>query len=171
VVHVPGPVTASADFDGFCRTEYPRLVGAMSLYLRDPQEAEDVAQEALVRACRRWRRVSRLDSPGGWTYRCAVNLARSSMRRRLVRRRVEPRLVERDHGADDAEASALRMLVHDLPDTQRAVVVARFFLRLTVAETADVLGLSEDSVRGHAKRALQSLRTAYDLSPHTRSPR
>lgn len=165
------PVAAGTDFDGFCRAEYPRLVGALSLYLRDPQEAEDVAQEALVRACRRWRTVSRLDSPGGWTYRCAVNLARSAMRRRLVRRRAAPRLVDPAPAADDAEGSALRLLVHDLPDAQRAVVVARYYLRLTVAETAEVLGLSEDSVRGHAKRALQALRAAYDLSPSTRSPR
>lgn len=171
MVHVPGPVTASADFDGFCRTEYPRLVGAMSLYLRDPQEAEDVAQEALVRACRRWRSVSRLDSPGGWTYRCAVNLARSAMRRRLVRRRAAPRLVDPAPVADDAEAGALRLLVHDLPPAQRAVVVARYFLQLTVAETAEVLDLSDDAVRSHTKRALQALRVAYDLSPSTRSPR
>lgn len=168
---MPGPVAAGTDFDGFCRAEYPRLVGALSLYLRDPQEAEDVAQEALVRACRRWRTVSRLESPGGWTYRCAVNLARSAMRRRLVRRRAAPRLVDPAPAADDAEGAALRLLVHDLPDAQRAVVVARYYLRLTVAETAEVLGLSQDSVRGHAKRALRSLRTAYDLSPSTRSPR
>lgn len=62
----------------FCAAAWPRLVAAMSHYCGDVHVAEELVQEALVRACRRWAHVSKLSSPEGWTYRVAVNLANSA---------------------------------------------------------------------------------------------
>jgi DNA-directed RNA polymerase specialized sigma24 family protein len=72
--------------DAFCRREYRRLVGALSLYCGDPSVAEEVAQEALYRACRRWSQVSQIQAPGAWVHRVAINIANSAYRRRLVLR-------------------------------------------------------------------------------------
>jgi DNA-directed RNA polymerase specialized sigma24 family protein len=43
--------------------------------------AEELAQETMVRVARDWEKVSRLDAPGAWAYRVAMNLARSHFRR------------------------------------------------------------------------------------------
>ena len=81
-----------ADAVAFCAEEFPRLAGALSLYLGDRAIAEELAQEALLKACRRWERVSQLESPGGWTWRVARNLAKSHLRRRRAERRARARL-------------------------------------------------------------------------------
>jgi DNA-directed RNA polymerase specialized sigma24 family protein len=41
-------VDKDADLAAFCRAEWPRLVGSMSLYLGRRDQAEDLAQEALI---------------------------------------------------------------------------------------------------------------------------
>ncbi len=74
--------------EGFCRYEYPRLVGLLSLYCGDRSVAEDLAQATLARVWQHWDRVARLDAPGLWSRRVALNLANSWHRRqRLSRRR------------------------------------------------------------------------------------
>lgn len=57
----------------FCRREHPRLVGAVTLYLGDRDVAEDIAQEALARACAAWGRVRRMRAPGAWVHRVAAS--------------------------------------------------------------------------------------------------
>jgi RNA polymerase sigma factor (sigma-70 family) len=74
---------------------------------------------------------------------------------------VQPELPDRPAG-DAAERSVDRAemvwAVRSLPDRQREVVVLRFFLDLSVAETARLLGASEGTVKSHTDRALKSLR-------------
>lgn len=60
--------------------------------------------------------------------------------------------------ADAGEALAVRRAVSRLPRTQRTVLVARFYLGWSVAETAEWLELSHDAVSAHASRALKQLR-------------
>lgn len=115
--------TAPADLTAFCEREYPRLVGALDLYCGDRAVAEEVAQEALLRACRDWPKVSAMGSPGGWTHRVAVNLATSHFRRRQAERRATDRLAARpeleDGAADPADVLAVRAAIARLPDTSR----------------------------------------------------
>ncbi|WP_052668323.1 sigma factor [Nitriliruptor alkaliphilus] len=54
-------------FHAFCVEAHPRLVAALGHVVGDHAVAEELAQEALVRAHQRWRRVSQLESPLGWT--------------------------------------------------------------------------------------------------------
>ena len=65
-------------FEAFCRREYPRLVGVLSLYCGDAGVAEELAQEALVRVYESWRRMHTMASPGAWVHRVAINLASST---------------------------------------------------------------------------------------------
>ncbi|MBW3665176.1 MAG: SigE family RNA polymerase sigma factor [Actinobacteria bacterium] len=113
----------------FCAAEYPRLVGGLALYVGDVHVAEEFAQEALLRACRRWEYVSGLESPGGWTWRVALNLANSAFRRRGAERRAQARrpadaTIHID--ADPAEATAVRRAVAALPQRQRTALVLRY---------------------------------------------
>lgn len=50
--------------------------------------AEDLAQDALLKACGRWSKVSTMTVPGAWLHRVAINLANSYFRRRKAERHV-----------------------------------------------------------------------------------
>lgn len=70
---------------------------------------------------------------------------------------------------DATDAIALRDAVRMLAARQRAVIVARFYLGLDVAETASVLGCREGTVKAHTFKALANLRSAglIDASEET----
>lgn len=108
-----------------------------------------------------------MGSPEGWTYRVAVNLARSR-RRRLAARRDREEWVAR-HGAaltDDppvADALVVRAALQRLPLRQRTALVLRFFDDLPVAETAEVMGCAAGTVKWLTHRALAALRADPDL--------
>lgn len=152
--------------EAFCQRTYPKLVGALDLYLGDVHVAEELAQEALVRAAKRWSRVRDLDSPGGWAYRVAMNLAKSWFRRRRAEARAYARVgvtdEEPDLAADVSDRSTVRAAVGSLPETQRAAVVCRYYLGMSGPEAAEALGISPDAVRARTKRAIATLREALD---------
>lgn len=155
------------ELSAFCRREYPRLVGALSLYCGDAYVAEELAQEVIVRVVSDWGKVRRLAAPGAWAHRVAINLANSHFRRRLAERRAKQRLYARAalavHQPDTSTAVAVRQTVASLPQRQRAVIVLRFFADLSVREVADVLGCPDGTVKSLTSKALASLRTT-DLS-------
>jgi RNA polymerase sigma-70 factor (ECF subfamily) len=148
------------DPSSFCEQVRPRLVGSLTLYLGDRGVAEEIAQEALARAWERWATVGQMDHPEAWTFRTGMNLAGSWFRRRAAERRANRRVAaERaDDGPDAAMAEAVRSAVSGLPDRQRASVVARYFLGLSVAETAALLGCAQGTVKAATHQALANLR-------------
>ena len=157
------------DLTSFCVHEYPRLVGALSLYTGDANVAEEIAQETVVRIVERWSTVRTLDAPGAWAHRVAINLANSAFRRRQASRRAQARLAARPttgaYEPDTAEALAVRAAVARLPARERAVLVLRFFSDLPVGEVADLLRMPEGTVKTTTARALARLRDAdFDLS-------
>ncbi len=154
------------DDDGpedLCDRIRTRLVGALTLTTGDRGVAEELAQEALVRAWQRWPEVRCMDSPEAWTFRVAFNLAGSWRRRRAAERRANRRagpdpLLHDD--PDGAAATAVRRAVAGLPDRQRAVIVCRFYLGHDVAGTAALLGCAEGTVKATTAHALANLRRA-----------
>lgn len=152
------PPSASA----FCAREWPRLVGALGLYTGDVGLAEELAQEALVRACRDWERVSRMDAPGAWVHRVGLNLAKSQFRRWRAARRAHARLAagepDRAWDPDAAEALTLQAAVAGLAPRRRAAVVLCFYLGYSTSETAEALGVAPATVRSLLHRALADLR-------------
>lgn len=151
----------------FCRDAYPRLVRALDLYCDDRHLAEELAQEALLRACRRWGHVSELESPVGWCFRVGVNLAKSRFRRRRAERRATDHLdTQIRTGSPEGQvgtALVVRQALDELTDQQRDAVVLRYFLDLDMYETADLLGSTPGAVRGLCHRALQTLRGRLDI--------
>jgi RNA polymerase sigma factor (sigma-70 family) len=148
----------------FCHAEHRRLVGALSLYCRDRNVAEEIAQDAIVRVIANWGRVRQLDSPSAWAHRVAINLANSHLRRRLAERRATRRLSSRataiENDPDTPTAMAVRAAVAGLAKPERAVVVLRFFADFSVREVSELLGYPEGTVKTLTARALTSLRNA-----------
>jgi RNA polymerase sigma factor (sigma-70 family) len=159
-------VDAPAELTAFVRREHPRLVRAADLLLDDRAVAEEVAQEALLRAASRWEHVSGLAAPGGWVHRVAINLATSQLRRRRAERRARERLAGREDPpspGDPDTAMAVRESLRALPERQRRVLVLRHVLGWTAVEIADLDGGSADAVRQQLRRARGALRDALGI--------
>ena len=146
-------------FERFFRDEYPRLVPMLHALTGDRQRAEDLAQEALAKAQQDWTRVGRLDRPGAWVRRVALN-ASSNVRRRRGREAAALRRVGSLSEARDVPADAdpeLWRLVRQLPEQQRWAVALHYVEDRPVAEVAAVLGCSEGTVKTHLSRARMTL--------------
>lgn len=153
----------------FCEREYPQLVGTLTLYCGDRGVAAELAQEALATVCERWERVEHMAAPGAWVHRVAINAANSQFRRRAAERRARQRLlqggVEQGQEPDRADVVAVRREIARLPSRQAEVVVLRYYLRLTVAETAARMGRSEAAVKSLMHRASARLRQRLGDGP------
>lgn len=151
--------------EAFCEDYHPTLVGSLALYVGDRLLAEELAQEALLRAFRRWERVARLDSPKGWVWRVAINIANSHFRRRAVARRAQTRLQgsrsESVSPPDVAWRVSIVAAVAELPDRQREAVVLRYVHDLSAEEAGARMGASADAVRSLTKRAVATLRAQF----------
>lgn len=156
----------SEDFTAFCDAEFPRIAGALSLWCGDHAVAEEVTSEAFARAYRDWHRIRRMDAPGAWVRRVAINLATSRFRRRRARRRAEQRVadaaltVARD--PDTAAVVAVREALQRLSTSHRTVLVLRYYLEMPIAEVAELMGRSETSVTSLTQRAAAALRGQLD---------
>ncbi len=120
---------ADGEFTAFCADEYPRIAGALSVWCGDRAVAEEVTSEAFARAYRDWKRVRRMEAPGGWVRRVAINLATSRFRRRQARRRAEQRVARHTptttRDPDSAAVVAVRDALQQLSAAHRTVLVLR----------------------------------------------
>jgi RNA polymerase sigma factor (sigma-70 family) len=156
-----------SEFAAFCVEEHPRLVGALSLYCGDRVLAEELAQDALSRACRDWRKVRHLGAPGAWTHRVAINLANSHFRRAAAESRAKRRLQEDrraygDPGLDRAAAMDIRSAVASLPRRQRTALILRYY-DLSVRDVAAAMECPEGTVKTLTSKAIASLWQSLSL--------
>jgi RNA polymerase sigma factor (sigma-70 family) len=75
------PTSVTLSFDAFFHATYVRLAQGVLLLTSDRSEAEDVAQETMVRVLERWERVRTMASPEGYAFRVAMNVHRKRRRR------------------------------------------------------------------------------------------
>ncbi len=132
----------------------------------DGAEADDIAQEAVVRAWQSLRRY-RAEAPfAAWLTRIAANVAHDH-RKSAWRRRVLPlsAMSERHDAGVDAEAVALgrqeqravRQAVADLPERERSPIWLHYFEGFSVAEIARLAGAPEATVRSRVRAGLRRL--------------
>jgi RNA polymerase sigma-70 factor (sigma-E family) len=156
-------------FEEFVATRLPAVLRFAGVLTADRALAEDVVQEVLIRASRRWDQLDRLDHPELYVRKMVLNEYLSWRRRswRLLPRGSANEIDDRvtpDHAGQYAEREALLAELGKLPRRQRAVLVLRYYQGLSDAEIADVLGCAPGTVRGYASRALAALRV--ELSPN-----
>jgi len=137
------------------------------LLLGDPDDAQDIAQETFVRA---WRHLRRFDASRPlrpWLFRIAANLCRNRQRsagrylaalERAFRSERLPRAGVENGSAKRTESAELWQAVQGLNVADQQVVYLRFFLDLSVAETAQALDVAEGTVKSRLSRALEKLR-------------
>jgi RNA polymerase sigma factor (sigma-70 family) len=160
-------VTDNDELARFCAEAHPQLVAALAHQFGDRWLAEELAQEALIRACDRWDRVRTLSSPIGWTFRVGVNLGSSWFRRRgaeqRARRRYGAAAVDH-HDADVVDRILVERALSDLTPAQRQVIVMRYFLGLSAEETAQATDSTAGAIRGLTFRAIRVLRDHLDMT-------
>lgn len=136
--------------------DYERLVRLARL-LGDPADAEDVVQTAFIRVYRRGR-LRDPELAGAYLRQTVVNLTRSSWRRKQTARRyAEARPSNEIPDADVAGRLVMRAAIAALPRRQREAVVLRYYVDLTEAATADMMGVSIGSVKAYTSRGLARL--------------
>ena len=132
-------------------------------------EADDVVQEAFVKAFRHLSRFRAGERFGPWLLRIVANETRNLNRSRRRREALALRLGTAERGGPAAgglvdevlaaeRRAGLVAAVNALPDRERQVLVCRYFLELSEAETAQVLAWPLGSVKSRTSRALSRLR-------------
>jgi RNA polymerase sigma-70 factor (sigma-E family) len=155
-------------FDG----HYRELVRLAALLVDDRGVAEEIVQDAFVAAAARWERIDG-DKVLAYLRSSVLNGARDTLRRRGTVRRFLFRQAERNEPpptAETPEAAAVAHItrrdvleaVRRLPETQRNVVLLRYFLDCSEAQIAEALGVSAGTVKTSAHRALANLAPALE---------
>lgn len=153
----------------------PRVLALAFRMLNDRAEAEDVAQEALMRLWKiapEWRQGEAKVST--WLYRVASNLCTDRLRKHSGKRRMsdidsvaepmdEAPSVETRMIGDD-RAQALQSALQTLPERQRQAVSLRFLQELSNPEVAEVMDVSVDAVESLLSRGKRGL--ALALADH-----
>jgi len=161
--------SSTVDFDAFFLVEYPKLVVLVTALCGRRAVAEEIVQEALLRAYRDWDRVCGLERPGGWARRVAINLTftagRSSRREQRAYARVglDPPVM-----LADPVSTKFWSEVRSLPPRQRAAVALHYLEDLPLAEVAEVLECSVGTVKGQlfdARRSLANKLGTQEVTP------
>lgn len=154
-------------FDAFVRTNADGLLRTAFLLSWNRKEAEDLVQECLFKVARQWSRIGSMREPVAYARRVLINLAIDDASRR-ARRNSELHQPTAEIGADWPEFGRLESrlelvaALRALPPRQRAVIVLRYFLDLSEADTAKALDCSVGTVKSASSKALAHLRARLD---------
>jgi RNA polymerase sigma-70 factor (ECF subfamily) len=146
--------------------EYDRLVKALTIVAGDREEAADAVQEAFVRLVLGWDRLATYENPAGWVRRVALNQIRDHHRSIGRQARLLLRIEEQyraPQGASPIDEEVWEQLGR-LPLKQRTALALHYVDKLTAREVADVMHVSEGTVRQHLHRARQALKRSFEGS-------
>jgi RNA polymerase sigma-70 factor (sigma-E family) len=152
------------EFGDFMRGRWPAMVRLAYALSGDAGHAEDIAQAAFARAYAAWGRVSRAGDPDAYVRRIVINENRKRFRKHRVPEDLHADLAGTElpgrpgQQQGPEERQALLDALGRLGPRQRAVIVLRYWLDLSEAETAVALNCSVGTVKSQASRGLATLR-------------
>ncbi len=155
------------EFEEFAVARTPQLYRAAWLMCGDAHRAEDLVQDTLAKVYVRWHRRlgAPIEHPVAYAHTTLARTYISAQRRRSNHERPTEHLPERvEPDGDAATRLALRAALDQLAPMDRAVLVLRYLEDVSVAETADALGVSPGAVRNRTLRALERLRAVLGPS-------
>ncbi|GAA0398667.1 RNA polymerase sigma-E factor [Acrocarpospora corrugata] len=151
-----------ADFVDFVRRRGDHHLRTAVLLTGDWHAAEDLVQSSLAKLYGVWHRLDTGSEPDAYLRRIMVNTQRSWWRarwRREIPRAELPDLpVSGDLGEARAVAEDVRNALAKIPARQRTALVLRYFVDLSEAEAAELMGCSVGSVKTHTHRGLRAMR-------------
>ena len=162
-------VPITIDFDSYYRADYRSLVGLAVVLTGSRNIAEDLCQEALTEAHRRWDVVQDYDDPGAWVRRVLVNKSRSRFRRVTSEAKAMARLGGRrqematEVGGGAGEASGeVWAAIRRLPSRQAQAVALFYWEDRSISQIAAILDCGEETVKTHLKRGRAALAQSLD---------
>jgi RNA polymerase sigma-70 factor (sigma-E family) len=164
--------SAEAAVEVLFRRQYPSLLRIAYALLGTREGAEDAVQDAFVSLYRHWRGLHDPGAAEAYVRSAVLNRCRTRIRTRVrdrLRTRTDPVVPLHAVGSDEVvgnrqDAELVAHALRRLPRRQREVITCRYLLELTVAETAETLGISGGAVKQHAHRGLRALHTALEVS-------
>ena len=152
-----GPVATGVDGAAVFATSYRRLVVQLYGVTGNAGEAEDLVQEAFVRAYAAGARFTRVDNPEAWLRVTAINLHRTRWRKMRNFARIKDRIA----GPPDLPGLEEHWEVVDalrrLPENLRVVLVLHYLADRQVHQIAEELGVAEGTVKSRLSRARDAL--------------
>ncbi len=143
---------ARVDIAEVFEASYRRLVVQLYGVVGNAGEAEDLVQEAFVRAYASGPRFTRVDNPEAWLRTTAVNLYRNRWRKMRNFARIKDKIT----GPLDLPGLEEHLEVVDalrqLPENLRLVLVLHYLADRQVAQIADELGIAEGTVKSRLSR-------------------
>ena len=150
------------DFRDFVAARSPALLRTATLLAGgDLAAGEDLLQDALAEVYRRWRRITDPQAREAYTRKVLVRMATKTWRATRTASVSEPSPPSSRRRARSRPAIDrldLRRYLSDLPVTQRAVLVLRFYEDLSEAQIADLMGTPAGTVKSRASTGLQTLK-------------
>ena len=161
--HTERPDTADKGRLSDLYARHSPAIGRLAYLLTgDVHLAEDLAQEAFVRAFGRFRDLRQPESFEWYLRRTLVNLTRSHFRRQRTERdhlAKQPRREDGVPAADPSERDAMWRTLQLLPPKQRMAIVLRFYEDLTDAQVADAMQCPVGTAKSWIHRGLERLRS------------
>lgn len=163
-------------FEKLVDTHGPRVLQLARLMLRSSAEAEDVAQETLIKL---WGRLESLDAGGElpWLISCARNACLDRLRRDHRRTGLLRQVHATETGIDDQNGPEqmagraerereLKRALAGMPEPGRSLLILRDIQEIDVATVARTLSLSENQVKVYTFRARRALRRRLEEEVH-----
>lgn len=158
----------SRAFEGIARRWQAPLINMAWRYCRDRSRAEELAQEALVRAWRNLKQWRREASFSTWLFALAANVYRSDLKRFPTETLPMEDVAEQGVDATQQEAllgssrdEVVRRAVLALPLRYREPVVLFYFHEMDVAAAAATLKMPEGTLKARLSRARALLRKRF----------
>jgi len=156
-------------FAGWARQRMPDSYRLAVAILRDEAAAQDVVQDAVLRAWLAWPRLRDRDRLDPWLDRIVVNCCRDRLRKEARNSRVMRALRLDGHDPQaDPRVDALRRAIERLSTDHRIAVTLRYFHDLSIEEIARRTGCREGTIKSRLHYALLALRAAYDAAERER---
>ena len=184
VADMPPDALSDRECEKYIALVQPHLGAVLHLAtaLLGPADAEDAAQEAILRGMQAWPTLRDERALKSWllriVYRVCIDLKRGRFGTHQVRTQPLPEADDEAlsvavgggdlGGSDHAAALDLRVAIHALDAGLRSVVVLRYYVGMDATAIGAVLGLPPPTVRTRLRRALTLLR--QDLHPHGSLP-
>ncbi|HJQ05114.1 MAG TPA: SigE family RNA polymerase sigma factor [Nocardioides sp.] len=149
-----------AAYTAYVEKAWPTLVRAAVFLGAGVHEAEELAQQTLVRCYGAWDRVSAAGNRDAYVYRMLLNCLRDQRRSRWWKDRRDVAQLDTptpDRSEAVATADAIHRALAGLTKPARDVVVLRYFVELSEAQTAQALGIPAGTVKSRLSRALTQL--------------
>jgi RNA polymerase sigma-70 factor (ECF subfamily) len=166
---------ATEEFSRLAAAHRPQIFRFLLASTRDPDLAETLTQDTLLKAHRNWASFRGESSALTWLMRIAINLQKDHWRNRRLQfwRSTQQNAVEIDEASDwlpsgatspeqqllaREQVKSVWRAVEGLSGRQRSVFILRFVEEMEIAEIAAATKLSEGTVKAHLSRALARVR-------------